>query len=399
MSAPQQQQMNPVQQNLAIRQAIIYGGFGQPPAVNLWQALNPQVAAGTAPGSVLTVQLRNVGLVKRLLVKITATVTAGAVSAQNLTALGLANLVSNFTFTDLANNTRINTTGWHLVALSSVKRRRVWGSAATTDTPLGYGNIYNRTVFAPSSIAALGSSPIVMYYEVPFAFSDHDLRGIIFSDVTQAQMQLAITLNPGMFVASGADATSAMYQSAGADLATLSNVTLQVFQNYLDQGPMGKNPQSGQLVPLLPALDIGTAYMLNNTNTPLPVVNTDNGVAFTNARQFQSLTFIYDNAGTLNIGTDVNSFAVMSANLVPIIRYDPITAALFGRNTIGDDFPRGMYYFDFRDRPIDTNQYGNMVFIFNPSSVSGASATGLIGWESFGFIGLVNQGGSLPMAA
>jgi hypothetical protein len=70
---------------------------------------------------------------------------------------------------------------------------------------------------------------------------------------------------------------------------------------------------------------------------------------------------------------------------------------LFGRNQIGGDFPAGMYYLDFRHRPIDTNQFGNMQLVINPASVGGSGAVFLYGWEAFGVIGLVNQGGSIPM--
>jgi hypothetical protein len=66
------------------------------------------------------------------------------------------------------------------------------------------------------------------------------------------------------------------------------------------------------------------------------------------------------------------------------------------RNKIGDDLPKAMHYFDFAERPIDTTQFGNMQLVINPSSVGGASANILYGWEAFGIIGLVNQGGSLP---
>ena len=78
----------------------------------MWQQLNPILPSSVGPGSVITIQLRNVGLVKRLIVEFSATITAGATSAQTLTPLGLANLISNVTFIDLGNNTRINSTGW-----------------------------------------------------------------------------------------------------------------------------------------------------------------------------------------------------------------------------------------------------------------------------------------------
>lgn len=392
-----QQARNPYADNLAVRNRWVHGGGDLrpdiPAAINMWQALNPNLPSGIAPGSVITQQLRNVGLIKRLLVRITGTITANAAagSTLTLTKLGLANLISNVTFTDLANNTRINTTGWHLVVVATAKRRRVFGAAYASDTPFGYGNNFTTVLQAPGSIVNNTAANFQLMLEVPFAYSDHDLRGAIWGGVVQASMQVAITLNPNMFVASGADATLAAYQSGNANLGTLSNVAVQIYQNYLDQGPRDQNN-----LPILPNLDIATAYTLYNTTSSLPVANQDNATPFVNSRQYQSVAAIYDNAGTLNVGSDINSWAIVSANFTNIKKLDPFTTAFFGRNVIQDDFPGGMYYFDFRERPVDTNVYGNMQVIFNPSNVGGNSAAVLFGWEAFGYIGQINQGGSLP---
>lgn len=391
-----QQQMSPQQQNMAARSLILRGGLvGKtyyPPAIDVWQPQNPILPSSPGPGSILTFYLRNVGLVKRLIVRFTATVTAGA-DNQTLTPWGLANFISNVTFFDLGNNQRINSTGWHLTAISSAKRRRVFGAAYTSDTPLGYGNNNNRVMFAPATIDADSESEIDFQLEIPFVKNDTDLRGAIFADVTQATMQVQLTLNPNMFVASTADPTLAMYQSSGAVLATLSGLTVNFWQNYLDQLPRAPNG-----APILPAQDLGTAYLLNNTASGLPVQNQDNGAAFVNSRIYESVTFGFDNNATLNVnGADINYIALQSANFTNIIQVDGKMIGLMQRNVIMDDFPPGMYYLDFRHRPIDSNQYGNMQLIINPSSVTGSGAVFLYGWEAYGVIGLVNQGGSLPM--
>jgi hypothetical protein len=209
-------------------------------------------------------------------------------------------------------------------------------------------------------------------------------------------MQCQLTLNPQMFVSSTADPTLAVYQSAGSDLATISGVTVQCNQNYLDQLP--RNPQTA--APILPALDLGTAYILNNTAGGLPVQNQDNGYAFVNARSYESVSWIYDNAGTLNPnGSDMNYVQVTSANFTQIWRFDGQMLCLMERDIVGSDLPRGMHYLDFRHRPINTDQYGNVQIILNPSSVGGSTATYLFGWEAFGVIGVVNQAGSLPMGS
>jgi P3 major capsid protein len=399
---PGQQQMSPQQVNAIVRQLILRGGvlgnIYYPPSVDMWQQLNPILPSTVGPGSVITIQLRNVGLVKRLVVEFKATVTAGAGAGNgaNLTPLGLANLISNVTFVDLGNNTRINTTGWHLQLVSSVKRRRVFGAAYTSDTPHGYGNINNRVMQAPVTLSPGVATEIDLMLEIPFVKNNHDLRGAIFADVTNAVMQVQITLNPQMFVSSTADPTLAVYQSATAVLPTLSAVTVQCNQNYLDQLP--RNPQTA--APILPALDLGTAYLLNNTSGGLPVVNQDNGFSFVNARSYESVAFIFDNNGVLNANaSDINYLALTSANFTNILRYDGRMAVIAERDILGDDFPKGVRYLDFRHRPINTDQYGNMQLIINPSSVRGSAATFLFGWEAFGIIGQVNQGGSLPMGS
>lgn len=400
--APQPRQapaMSPQQANMVARNLILRGGqIGNtyyPPAIDVWQPQNPNLPSGVGPGSVLTFQLRNVGLVKRLVIQFTATITNPAGPTQNLTKWGLANLVSNVTFFDLGNNQRINTTGWHLTAVATAKRRRVFGAAYTSDTPLGYGNNNNRVMYAPASIASGTATEVDFMLEIPFVKNDADLRGAIFADVTQATMQCQITLNPQMFVANTADPTLAVYQSTTAVLPTISAISINYWQNYLDQLPRAQNG-----APILPALDLGTAYLLNNTASGLPVANQDNGVAFVNSRTYESVVFGYDNNGTLNVnGSDLNYVQLQSANFTNLLNLNGKVLSLMERNVIMDDFPAGMHYLDFRHRPIDTNQYGNMQLVINPSSVTGAGAVFLYGWEAFGIIGLVNQGGSIPMGA
>jgi hypothetical protein len=102
----------------------------------------------------------------------------------------------------------------------------------------------------------------------------------------------------------------------------------------------------------------------------------------------------------LNVnGVDLNYIQVTSANFTQILRFDGMMAVTSERDVLGCDLPAGMRYLDFRHRPINTDQYGNMQLIVNPSSVLGSAATILFGWEAYGVIGQVNQAGSLPSAA
>lgn len=385
-------QPDPVSANLQARSLIVHGSGGMPPALDIMQEIvGFPVPSPVVPGSSVTIVPRNVGLWKRLILEISGTFNAGATSTQALTKIGLANLLSSVQFTDFSSYQRIQTWGPHLHIVSSAKRRRVFGSAGSLSDPCGFtsGSVWG-TITAPASIAANGNGAFRMFYEIPIAAGDQDLTGAMFADLTQAQAQLTITFNPNMFVASGSDATNAIYQSAGADLATMSGVTIRCYQNYLDQLPQANGAY------ILPQIDIASAYLLNKaTSSAGLVAGQDNSYPFLNNRRYQSAYFVYDNGGVLNPGSDINYIEVISANLLPIKKVDPSLGELTTRNIFGADIHAGGYYWDFRHRPVDTSQFGNWQLIVNPISV-GVNSSIQYGFESTGLLGLVQGAGSLP---
>jgi len=381
------QQANPADVNMAARNAVLGS------AIKMTQQIFTTTLTGTAAGQVINVQPRNVGLITGFIIKVTANVAQSAAETQTLTTLGLANIFSNVTFTDLSNQQRINTTGWHLHLLASARRQSVFGAAFTTDspnagtqtTPANFGSNW-RVIYAAATLTTV--VPISMYYEIPLAYSDFDLRGAIYASVVSATMNLQLTVNPNFGVGTGADATNAVYISSTAALPLVTSVVITVYQQYLDQLPMGKNGV------ILPILDLSTAYLLNNTTVTGLVANQDLPIPYANFRNFMSTIAIYDNAGVLNVGSDLAYFALQSANYTNIFKYDPQTAALFTREIMLDDMPKGVYYFDHRRRPISTVQYGNMSLVVNPSAVT-AGASVLLGYEALALINMVTQAGSL----
>lgn len=386
--APQQAQANPNDVNMAARNAVLAS------AIDMTQQIFTTTLAGTVPGQVLNIPLRNVGLVKKLIVKVQFDITQVAAETHTLTPLGLGNVFSNITFTDLSNQQRINTTGWHMDMLATVRRQAIFGGAFTTDHPgagtiaLPYGSGSNfLVIYSPAVVTTLAHCN--MFYEIPFAYSDYDLRGGIYASVVSATMNLQLTINPNFEVSNVApDTTNAVYQSSNAVFATLANFTVTVYQNYLDQLPIGKNGV------VLPILDLSTAYMLNNTTVTGMVANQDLPIPYANFRNFVSTICVFDNAGVLNTGADVAYWALQSANYTNIWKIDPRTAALFTREIINDDLPKGVYYFDHRRRPISTVQYGNMSLVLNPAAVTPGAAV-FVGYEALGIINMVTQAGSL----
>jgi hypothetical protein len=371
-----------VQANMQARQLILSTAREM-----FQQVAQVAVAAPFASGTPqpITIQLRNVGLVKRLIVKVTATVAQSAAENQALTQLGLSNFFSNINVTDLSNYQRINTAGWHLHALASLRRQAAYGAAFLNDSPVNFSSNFAVNA-SPAVITA--AKTISFYYEIPLAYSDTDLRGAIYAAVVNSTWQLQLQINPNFFVAAGADATLGVYQSSTAALGLLTNVTITVYQIYLDQLPFnGPNP-------VLPLFDLATGYLISNTNQTALTANQDFPIQYPNFRQILSTFFIFDNGGTLNVGSDINYIGIQAANLVFTFKADPNTVALRTRNTIGDDWARGMYCLETRAQPINTTAYGNMQLVINPSVVN-AGANILQGLEMIGIINQVANAGSL----
>lgn len=354
-------------------------------AINMWQPIYTATLVGTLAGQVVNVPIRNVGLIKRLVIEINGSFAQGAAETQNLTQWGLSNLLSNVTFTDLSNQTRINTTGWHLHALATARRQANFGASFLNDSPINFGSSFP-VITAPAAVTLVKT--FRMFYEVPLSYGDYDLRGAIYANVVNATMNLQFTINPNFSVGSATNPTLAAYQGSTAQVGTLSAVTVQVYQNYLDQVPMTDKG------PMLPLLDLSTAYLLNNTAATGLSANQDYPIPYANFRNFMSTFLIYDNNGVLNVGSDIAYMSIQSANYTNIIRVDPFIQSLMAREDLGDDCPKGSYYFNHRAKPISTIQYGNMQLIVNPSAVT-AGAQFLVGYEALAAINQITQAGSL----
>lgn len=393
---PQQQAQVAYQQNMAARLAVLQM------SQNMWQSIYSTTLTNVAYGTVLNIPVRQVGLTKRFIIEVAYTFQQSAAETQTLTKLGPANIFSNVTLNDLSNYTRINTTGWHLFMLACMKQAffsgpagqgktdfqpapSVYGTAYTNDSPI-QAKAGAAVINAPSPVTTAASGR--MFFEVPVSYSDADLRGAIYTSVVSATMYLQMTVNANFSVGSAGDPTTAVYQSSTAtDLGKINSMTITVYQNYLDQIPIGQNG------PVLPAQDISKMYLLTNGSFSALTGGQDFPITFPNFRAWQSLAVIYDNAGVTNYGTDVSLFQLQTANLANIRQLDPFTQLLFQRIALKNDFTAGAYYFDFRDKPINTNQFGNMQITVRPNASTG---TLLVGYEGIGIANQVITAGSIP---
>lgn len=374
-------QANPYQLNAQARSLVLAN------SVERIQSIY-STSVSAASQNVVNIAPRNVGLIKGFFVDVIASVTNGATNTATLTKLGPANILSQIVFTDLQNNTRIQTTGWHMHLLNSAKAGHPFGLAQQLITPpIAYGANYGE-ISAPATLAATTPGTVTMRYYVPLAYSQSDLRGALYAGVVNATMNLQLTINTAAFVAAGQNATQAVYSG---NVGTVGNVQINVYQHYLDQLPQ---TQAG---PVLPMMDLQTFYDIKNTSVNGLTVTQDYPIPYANYRSFLSTFFIYDNGGTLNAGSDLNYVALQSANYTQLFKLSPTELSLMSLIQFGIDYPAGVYYVSHRNRPINTNQYGNMELVLNPSTVN-ANAQVLVGYEAFGQVALMNQAGSLPAA-
>jgi P3 major capsid protein len=373
------------QQNMAARSAIISS------AREMWQITNTNTIAAPIVGIQQNIALRNVGMCKRLLLEVTGTVAATGAETQNLTRWGLANIFSQVIVTDLANYNRIQTTGAHLYSLATLRRQMAYGAAFLNDAPVNMASNVQVNNGAALVNAGSGAKSFRMFFELPLAYSDTDLRGAIYSAVVNATWQVSYTVNPNFFVATGADAQNAVYQSSTAVLGTLSNVVVKTHQIYLDQLPFAQNGQ-----PILPYYDLATGYLIQNSSiTNTPAVTQDFPIQYPNFRSILSAFLQIDNGGVQNPGTDINYIGIQAANLVYLLQVDANTIALRTRNSISDDYPSGAYMLETRMSPINTTAYGNMQIVLNMSAVNAPFNVG-IGWEMMAIINSVAGASSLP---
>lgn len=383
---------NAVQQNLAARALIL--SRAQP----MLQPLAPVVVAAAnipAGGNVVSILGRNVGLLKGFWVEITGTLTNGGGSQASRTGRGAYNALSQIVYTDLQNNQRVNTTGWHLGMLNTAKLGYGLGAAYAPNLPAGFGANWTVQSLA-STIASMGDAALRVIYYVPVAYSADDLTGAIYTGVTGATHNLTLTLNAAPGFTTG-DALNAIAGGASTAVTwkTGTNVTVQVYQEYWDQLPA---TQAGVVLPLM---DIGTSYMINNTSMSQITANQDFPIQYANFRKFLSTFAVFNNYNGSNgesafgVGADVNQWKIATANYTYLYQAAPEINALQSRIQIMSDWPNGIYYFDHRRKPIDTVQYGNMQLLLNASTVN-SNAYLALGYEAFADTNIVTQAGSLP---
>ena len=381
-----QKQINAAQRNVVLSSAV-----------QMRQVLNTSTIFPPS-NPLLNITPRNIGLLKRFIVEISGTINNSGTVPVDLTDSGLANVLSGVGFTDLNNYQRIQTTGLHLTLLANSKRKGPYGGTYDTNAVNGQSRSQVLNVppaawpvfSAPQEIAAGAQGTFRVVYEIPLAYSDTDLRGATYMNVINATSQLSLTLNQNPIAAAG-DSTFAVYAGAAGAAGQISQATVTVYQEYLDQLPVAQ----GQVI--LPTLDLSTVYELKTTNFSAITPGQDFSIPFSNFRDFLSTFVVFNNNGGADgrkFGSDVNTWALQAANLTNLFKIDPLLAAQMARDENTNDLPAGFYYFPFRNRPISTTQYGNIQLVLN-AIVAAPGAYANVMWEDFGLLNTLVGSSSL----
>jgi len=400
--------MTPQQQDAIATRAILASSVDRIQAVaatTVFPASNPA----------LLIQPINVGLIKRFTILVDGHIANTGTTDITLTQYGLANIFAQggVQYIDLNNYLRVNTSGAHLTMLASAKRRRSYGATYDDNEngPNGAPNQNNRSkmlnvspaewgVFhTADTIPAGGSQQFNAYFELPLAYTDDDLRGSVWANVLNAVQQLNLTFNPQPVTADPNDNTFAIYSGPAGSAGSITDATITVYQEYLDQLPKAQGPQG--VTTILPALSLSTVYELKSTVFQNIPPNQEFFIPYANQRSFVSTFATFNHNGQFNgrvLGDDLKYWALLSANATYIWKLDPLTCTLKSREHLMSDLPAGTYYFASRRHNIASLQFGNLQLVALSTdafeAITPASYINVM-WEAFALQNTLASGASL----
>lgn len=371
-----QQRLTPQQMNTMRRENIFRN------AKPIFQKVGSKTFTNVALGNnVYQVNPLQIGFVRRFFVEIAATiVNSDTTYAANLTPFGVDNLIQNLTFNDFTGNPRHNASGRSFSFVEAAKYRSIPSAAYTTDSVDGFGSNIASNVCG--TIAASGTVTVRHVFEVPIMVdTGRNMAGGLWLGTNNQATTLNITLNPNPIGLPTADPLNYIYRLATSGTTVgatpISTATITVWQDYWNNVP---TDQAGN--PLLPELDLQTAYMITETNSGLTfAANQQSSWNYPTFSKLLGTYLIYDNgAAALNPGTDISLLALVLSNYSIVKQYDPYMLDRLVRSVIGASYPDGTYAFITRSHPLDIRQYPALQLQVTPSSAN-AGTYGMITTE------------------
>lgn len=306
-----------------------------------------------ALGSEIQIIPDRVGIITGFLVHISAPVDVTV--AATASPIGPIGLVSRISYTDFSNTKRVDTSGFGLSTLNSVKHREIAGlsyagAPGTFDT-----DIYNLPT-------AVGNASIDVSVWIPLAYdAASDLRGAVLAQTNVGSQYIKIQ-TPNALV--GADPL--LFPYTAGTVATTGNVSVEVYQFYLQ--PQGANP-----IDSTPLVDVSTIYSVQGGIQDMS--NIASGVQkyldYPNNRTVLSAIIQYENGGALTLnGSDINQITLIANSNTNFREMSPRLVRELMRATMRGDTAPSTYYISSRQNPILTQLFGNVQLRFDLNTVN-----------------------------
>lgn len=324
-----------INNNLALRQALLAT------SPRMSKKIGTITETSAIPGKTSRIKLFNVGIITKVRLVCTVTVTIGTANA-TLSPKAPYNAIANLKLTDFEGTDRVNLSGFQLWQLQSIRER----------TPAYFNNEgTTKNNSMPATPVNQATVDIKFYIEVPLAYdAERDLRGAILAQTGLGDMFLQITWNP-TFYANGND--DAVYNGAPTTTVAVNSVNVDVYQDFLQ-------PQSinGQIP--LPMQDLMTVYeLLGNYRI---TDNMSNGQErlfnYPNARTVIGFYINWMNNGVMSDA--ISNFRLIANGNAILQEHSLDSMQMLQRMHVNSDLPKGSFFMLHRSRPIETVIYGNV---------------------------------------
>lgn len=369
--------MSDARTNLYLRTALLQTGLTQR------KNLITQVGA---LGQTTRIKLFNVGILTSLRILVTCPVTIGTAIAVP-SARAPWNLISRLRITDYDGTDRISLSGFQLYVLDCIRRRQPFGWNNQQAAVAGAGIITN-----PSVPTAVGNGTISFMLEVPICINDNpwdglnqDLTGAIYAQTGVGELYLNIDWAASLYTNGNIDA---VYSGAPTTTVVLNGVagpSVQVFQNYIF-------PQriEGGKVPL-PPIDLSSVYELAGAIRTADniAVNSEKLISYPNLRRvIGAYVNFYDN-NTVS-PTNLNNLRILVNASSTLYESSQTLQILEQRLTLEGDIGSSIYFWNHRNKPIETAIFGNVQLGLTPNAVVATP------FMEFMFESIYTKGAAIP---
>lgn len=329
------------------------------------------------------IKLYNVGLITRLVLKVRADLTIGTAVAVPSDKAPF-NAIQSVKLTDFDNTDRVNCSGFQLFTVNCVRRRTYAGfnNEAAPGVMGAAGTVF------PRIDTAIGAAVLEYFIEVPVAYDEQDLRGMMLAQTAVGESYLNLTWASSLVTNANDDA---VYSGAATTTVVFTTpatgFVVDVWQDFI-------YPQQ---INVIPPLDVATVYELagNVVSTDNLAVGQEKLMSLPNVRSVIGAYYNYLFANQMD-SVNVTKWRLI-ANGNNILMDETDFMRLWDmRSWLNSDLREGAYFFPFRERPIETALFGNVQVGMTPANVDANSRVETC-YESFYLKGLALPG--LPQTA